>query len=364
MNDFEQERTGIPVDLTRDEFVEYHVAIAKTFGTLRMQLPTVILFLVYLVVIGTFAVTTYVETGIVDIVMILMLAVTVACGGIVLYMMPRRVKKTAVTVYEAGNINGYYGEISITQTDIKKDLGKETVSIPLNERTMYLETESFMAFSTVGENRAIILPARCVTEGMAKAIRNTVFAPDCRVVKRIVKRMTANASEPIARREWDSEPQTLAETTIRYEEKEVKKQMSDMNLKKYIESLPLTATLGLMLGAMFATAEESLLIFFITAIAVVLGMLLVSMLNAGARAKQMLMNDRVTIRVALTDRGVRVSTPSQTRPSMLRWESVEKAVENPDSIDIIGAGQFIRIPKRCIDDVQGFIAVVDKYVKY
>lgn len=361
--DVVQERVGIPVDLTRDEFVDYHKKVAKKFGTLRMQLPTVILFIIYLVVIGSYMTMDLAATGQVNWHLLLMMFITVVCGGLTLYLMPWRVKRTAITLYELGNVSGYYGEVSITPTHIIKDLGTDKVSIPLSERSMYFETDTFMAFSTLGENRTIILPRRCVTKGMAHAIRQVVFAPECRVVKRVTKRMNADKDEPIARRDWPTDPTPLCEVDITYEEAEVKKQLSDMNWKKYVQSLPFTTLLGLMLGAMFATAEESILVFLVTTLGVILGMLLLSMLNTAARAKQILISNDIHVTVTLTDRGVQSKGRNQQKAALLRWESIEKAIERPSSVDLIGAGQYIRVPKRCIDDVDRFIAMVDQYVK-
>ncbi|MBR5134797.1 MAG: hypothetical protein IKV35_04300 [Clostridia bacterium] len=362
----DEQTTGLkklPVDLTKEEFINYHLTIGKRFGSLKMQNPTLVIFGIYLVMIGGFAVSDFVKTGVIPVMTMVMFAITALCGVLMFFLMPMRTKRMAEMLYESGNEKDYYGELTLDNTMIVKDLGTDFVRIPLNDRTMYLETADFMAFSTVGEPRTIILPARCVTEEAAKAIRAIMFAPDCRVSRRVLKRMTAKADAPIERRDNHAEPEIFAVTRVIYEEDEIKKQISDMNWRKFGTSVPLVLVLGVMLGSMLAPEDEmrALMTIGMTVIGVFLGSVVISLIGGKFRIKRSIDITRNTMMsITLTERGVRVRSSAGGRPTVLRWACMKTAVERPSCLEFTGMGQFIRVPKRCIDDVEEWKQIVDR----
>ena len=173
----EQQPYTFPVDLTEKEFLRFSMTLARKMGTLRMQYFIMGIYAVYAVITTVGIVTTFTETGQISLSLVGMLVLTLAGAALTMALMPSRVKKSAKATYAVGNQNGYYGEITVTETAISKYLGDETVTVPLNTpQSMYVETKDFMSFSTAGDQRTIVLPARCMTEETAKAVREAVLS--------------------------------------------------------------------------------------------------------------------------------------------------------------------------------------------
>ncbi len=359
----EQPPRGMPIDLTKEEFIGYQLTVDKHFGTMRMQKPTMILFAIYLIVTIIFLVMTYVNDHIIDWLMLLVMLLTLLGAVLTVTMIPSRMKKRAAMLYDAGDINGYYGELLVDRVSVTKLVGEEEdVVMPLNEKTAFIESKDFMAFFTFGGTKAIILPARCITKEAAASVREAVFAQNCRVVKRVIGRMEPLAQTPIERRDLLTKPQTLFSASMQFNEKEIKDQVSDNSWKRYVQQLPLLIVSGLLIGALMTILQESILWLGVATLAVVIGTLLLSTLNAHARAKQIINNPQgARIRFEMNGRGISAYMGTVAQPLFIRWQAVEYAVEHPDYVEFYGLKQIIRVPKRAIDDFEEFRRIVDTY---
>ncbi len=354
---------GMPIDLTKDEFIEYYMTVAKRFGTLRMQKPSMILFAVYAVITIVFTVMVYVQDGVVDWLMLTVLGVTLVSAALTYFLFPARIRRKAAMLYDAGNTNGYYGELIVNRLEITKIVGEdEQVTVPLDEKAMFLETDTFMALFTAGSPKAIVLPPRCMTPDMASAVREAVFAQGSRIHRRVVSRMPAKAAAPIDRRALPAAAKTLYTCEVTFEPDEIKAQIKDTGNKQYVDSLPTIVIFAMLMGSMMAMIGESLLWFFIGALGVVIGMLLLSLLSSSTRSKQAAMNGENTrIRFELTDHGVMITSRGADRKVFMQWNSLKYVTAYPDYVEFCGLDQIVRIPKRHIDDFDAFSAVVDAH---
>lgn len=354
---------GFPVDLNEQEFMAFHMALAKKMGALRTQTPIMILFAVYLVVDIVTFVKEYIDTGTFSLSLAIIALVTLACAALSMTVVPARIKKNAKAGFLVGNQNGYYGEITVTPYAIMKNIGSETVTIPFSEQTLYVEDKEFMAFTTAGQQRSIVLPARCMTPDMAAQVRQAVFAPNVSIQRRVFARMEARASAPIPRRDFLAAPQTLYLVDFQYTEAELSKLFMDVALKQYFQSLPTVAAMSILAGLLMAILQEQVLWFPCLSLGIIFGYLLITVITAKNRGKK---TDAVQNRthLSLTDQGITLRISPSGQHLNFGWQSVERAVEREAYVEFFhSGGNLLRIPKRAIEDFEEFRRVVDEHFK-
>ncbi len=362
----EETPLSTPVNMTKEEYVAMFTAFQKVLGSLRTFSMMLVMFIVYIVIIGGSTIAMFVQMGQWDPLMLLLNVVTLATGAVTLGVVRRRVTKNAVQTYEAGDIDGYYGEITVTPQYIEKKVYDGAVRIPFDERTVYIEDTCGMQFVSQGVSRGIVIPARCATEALSAEIRRAVFAPNCRVRRRVIKRMPSLAAEPIPRQALKEVPPTLQEVAVRYEPEEIRKIVTDAGWKNYVSSLPILGSFALLCGTLTAMMEESIPVFFVTVVGIMLALLLLSMFSARNKANAAVYApNALTMRVILNRYGVAVeaqaTADTPTNRVLTRWQTLTRAVERADCVELIGAGRMIRIPKRCILDLDGFRQTVDAH---
>lgn len=363
MTHFEEERPqGMPVDLTKEEYIAYHLATSKAFGSLKRQGMLIVLFAIYMIVTVVGGVQQYLETGEISLVMLLMTGVTLAATVLSVTMVPAQVRRKAARSYDMGNINGYYGEWSITATAVTKVIGEDCVEMPLDDNTMYIEDTAFMAFISSGSQRIIILPARCMTEEAAKAVREQVFRGECRIHRRVIARMTPLAKEPIARRAPAAPPQTLLHMDVTYEPQELIQLHGDIAWRHYVHNLPGLVTVALLFAALFALLEESVLLFAVIFLGILLAFLVFSTLAGRRAVKRQTAEQPTRLRLDVTDHGLKAAFQPSGQNVTIHWGSVSRAVERPTCVEFIyGDNHLLRIPKRCIDDMNELRRIVDRF---
>lgn len=355
---------GVPIDLTKDEVIAFNLSQAKAFGVLKMQRPLTLIYALYIVMIAVMLVIEWIDTATVSWVLATLLVLTAAVTAVTLTLLPLRVRKGAAKLYDAGNIDNYYGEVTVSPQQIVKDMGEDRLVIPLDGRSTYIEDSGFMAFITASESRAIVLPARCVTAELAAAVRKAVFAEPCQIHRRVIKRMEAKATVPLAKRAFAKVPMTLSECQINYTPEELKKLAGDLSWKQFVRQLPTMLWMSLMVAtlASFDSAD------WMTTGAWFVGMLLVCiaihLMRAFAAKKQVQQpSAQSSFRFSMNERGL-VFKPSNSSPVTVLWGSVKRAVERPDCVEFTCNGfQMLRIPKRCIDNMEDFKHIVDRYMK-
>ena len=354
---------GIPVDLNEQEYLDFNLTLARRMGALRLQKPMLFLFAVYLAVDVISLIKEFVDTGRISWTLLIIAAVTLACGCLVLTVMPARIRKTAKASFLMGNQNGYYGELTVTPHAVMKNIGDETITVPLDEHSIYLEDKGFMAFTAQGQSRSIVLPARCVTPQMATAIREAVFAPTARIQRRVFARMDAAAPAAIPRRDFPAPPQTLYTLDFAYTEQEAAKLFKDVAMKQYFQSLPTVSAMAIMAGLLLTILQEQVFWFPLISLGIIFGYLLLLLLQARARGKNPVATENRT-HVTLTDRGVELRISPTGQRISFGWQGVERAVERADCVEFFYSGNnLLRIPKRAIDDFDELKRIVDTHVR-
>ncbi len=364
--DTETVERGYPVDVKEEEFVQFSMTLAKTFGALRMQLPTAICFTLYMVLAAVLIVWEYLDSGTISWVLIAVAALSVVCAVPGLIVMPRKTRRTAEKSYRDNNDNEYYGELIVRQGEIVKLGGYKRWSVPLNATTLYIEDTDFMAFTAMGGwQQVILLPARCLTEDMAAAIRRQVFDPACTVNRKVLHRMNARATAPLPMRDLPQLPRTLWSCRFAYTPEELRALMSDTGQRRLVKSLPVTALGSFGAGLAMMLCFESVWALVLTAPLTLLLALLVSSLNAAATAKRTAATQTVRVNVTLTDRGVEFDIQPGGQKMHLRWQAIGRATETDTAVELYYADhRLLRIPKRCIDDMDELRALIDKHRRH
>lgn len=354
---------GMPVDITQEEFVRFQMLFAKKFGQLKMQLPAIIIFSVYMLYFLTVMGQTWLESGQFPFAMVCISVLFAASMAVTMLMLPRRVRKTAESNYRLCDKNGYYGEWTINADAICKETGEATETLPLSERTVYIETADGMAFlSAMGEHKTIFLPARCMTEDAAKKVREIVFDPACRVQRRVIARMTAKASEPMPRRPLLEEPATLYTVDVTYEDAELKKMCNDRAWRQFGKGMLLFLPVSLFLGAAIAMGFENVAAGLLTVPVLILLYLLLMIARASRDAKAIRRAGRQRLILTVNEQYITFRQPP-VAPVSVMWKYVDRAVETPDSVELFYGGNFMWLPKRAVEDMDELRRIVDACMK-
>ena len=354
---------GYPVDVTEEEFVQFSLTMAKTFGALRLQKPTAVCFVLYLLIAIGLVVWEYIDTGTISWVLLSVAALSVVCAVPGLIWMPRKTVRDAKKTYQTNNDNRYYGEIVFENGELIKIGGCKRWVIPMSDTALYVEDTDFMAFASVGNiGNVVLLPARCMTEEMAGAVRAVVFADNSRIKRRVLHRMQAGTQTPIPLREPMPLPQTLWSLRFTYQPEELKTLLTDVGRQRVVRQLPVTVMGSIGAGLAMWLCFESLSALFITTPAMILLMTLVSSLNAAATAKRVSQTQTVQIQMHLTERGLDYEMQPSGRKVYVRWQGIERAVESDTAVELtLTGGELLRIPKRCIDDMETLRSVIDTH---
>ena len=77
----------------------------------------------------------------------------------------------------------------------------------------------------------------------------------------------------------------------------------------------------------------------------------------------------LSLYLSFSDTGIQARAPEGTGPagassaSRIAWATVNRAVERPDSVEFYAGNQFLRVPKRCIPNLELLKELVDRHVK-
>ncbi|MGN0171358.1 MAG: hypothetical protein ACI39E_01080 [Acutalibacteraceae bacterium] len=353
------------VDLTKEEYIDYYMTLSKMNGPLRMQKPTMIFLGLNALVCAAMFVYISVRERAIDWELLLLLVCMVALWALILPLLYRRIRKNAQRLYEQGSDNGYYGVVRVYETGISKETENGTVKVSFSPTSVYLENAEFMAFFSGGSERAIVLPARCLTEEDAAVLRRCVFADTAKLQRRVIKRMTPKASVHIAPQEPSATQSALLTLDFSYLQEELEKLASDTGLRNYIYSLPTITVLSVLMGALTAMLTEDILFGGLIAVAMLLLYLFLMTRISRSRVRRSLgiSPHMARLIVSFTDRGITtLRGGTQGARSLLVWESISRAVERKTCVEFFSGRSFLRIPKRCIPDMQELRGIVDAHM--
>lgn len=354
-----------PANLTREEYIRFNLLIARTSGALRHQKAQLV-FLVLMLVLGfgilliSKFVYNYVDAFLIVVMLILMVMAVVLYGG-----MPGYIRRAAARAYDQTVRQGYtyYGTVYVTKDKMVKRSRMSQVTIQYTEKVSFIESQDMLVLSEPG-NKAIVLPARCLTKEDADSVRQCVLGKVNRekqhvlgrLIPRAAARMDASGNEPD-----DTELLTIA---VQYTQQEFVSMVTDKSMKGFIRTLPVYGTISILTGMLIGLLYGYYwgMILFVSMITAIF-LLTVGMarLRAFLSVRRM-PPDALTIRIGLSEKGMTIRSPRQAERLEYIWPMVSSAVERSNAVDFQAGNTFLRIPKRCIPDLQALKDLVDRHL--
>lgn len=345
-------------DLTREDYVNYYMAVSKIGGPLRLR--NIQLFITLGLFAAMIGICGY-EFAVLDTIDWL----TVGFGGALLlfslgiwWYAPRHVRRSAEKVYDETVDGGYRydGLLRVRDDRVEKENPQGVNAIFLDGGTLFVETADFMAFMTASR-RAIVLPARYLTAEAATSVRHAADKLPYRN-RRFVARVKPQGEIP-------STPNVVEQTTVweqqvRYETDELLGLMRHTTTQNFMKQLPVYSVLSVMCAVMFGWDSQSIPMcmgLFLLFLGLLTIFNLVTPLRRARFAAQLTTGQARTVTVRLTDRGVWLTDPN-SGCTVIPWSAVEHVINRDTFVEIIRARQSVRIPKRYITDLEAFDTLI------
>lgn len=350
---------SFPVDLQKEELVQLTYLQGHRFNPKRQRKMFLIVSLLCLIPVVGMLVEEWMVRRVIDPLLavssVLMLIPMLYAFAILPWLLRRRAEKAYDQSLAAGR--DFFGEVQLYHDRVEKKTADLTAKIPLNGHTMFVETPDLMAFV----NRfspAIILPARCMTEESAKAVRTAAdHLPFTN--RRFLGRLQPQA-QPVTIPGEKQAPQVLWECEFVYSDEELIASARRMMLTRFWMRAPLLVLLSLFPA--FSVGMDGSLPSAIGSCLFFLGLLvvlnLVLPMSNLKRSVVTVTPAQRTRRVTVDTMGVRLNSP-ESGDSLLLWtEDLHVYDKAPFAEFAVKKRTAFYLPKRCIDNVDGFNEVI------
>ena len=235
-----------PVDLTREEFLGYQKLLGRSTGfmqgkTLQIVLSTVLC--VYLLVLFGYLAIRRQEY---DFLLLAAAVVTAAVDLVFWFVLPARRRKAAIALYDENVAAGYsyYGMLQVFPDRVEKAGDEMTTAIPTTPDSLFIESPEYMVWLN-REQRAIVLPARCMTAEAAAAVRAAADRLPPRN-RRFFGRLQPRGEQPLPP---EKVPLTvLWEQTIDYTGEEYTALLRSTTVNNYRRQLPMLSFNSLLIA--------------------------------------------------------------------------------------------------------------------
>jgi hypothetical protein len=348
-----------PVDISRDEFVRFNMIVSKIGGVMRFQKGQIILIAVISVICIFMFISDLISYNKIDPINVMLMIFLISSGAIMVFGFSSRVKNAAENTYDLTQQSGqsYYGIISIYPDRIEKRNDDKLVSINLSQAALYIETQD-MIIITAQQKPAIVLPSRCLTPSDAEAVRSVIFGavPVTRqkIESRFIPAAERHISQPESNSiEQDFDDQNAIIVNVNYTREEFVKMANDSALRNYLKMLPLYSVMSLI-----TSISIGFLYNFGAGIAVYIifnaGLIGLNLFNSRTRSGRIydsMPQNASQINAYFTQSGINIKSQGRSGTVMIKWNSITRAVDRPESFDFYSNSLFIRIPKRCVSDI-------------
>ena len=361
-----------PVDMTREEYIAFNMLVAKTMGILRHRKGQSLLFAVLLSLCLGMMMVSRLVFHYVDMISLLLFLLVLGVGLLLLFGLPGYLRRTAARAYDRTIQGGYdfYGIVRVLADRMEKESKSKGIcsAIYYAKNAVYIESKDMMILLAPG-SRAIVLPARCMTEKDAELVRRRVTDGVDAVRQRLLHKMTPLAGCRIHVQEdgfpsLTREEEKVIAVSVQYRPKEYVELATDKAGRKFIKMLPLFVGTALVLGLAMA-----LTVGFIWGLTVFVGLLTLLFLFQveGCRVKakrriKRLVGELPELEFRFSGRGIAVRTARQKGDIQYPWFMVTRAVERPQCVEFYTDSGFFRIPKREIADLTALKELVDNHL--
>ena len=365
-NDFHtpQEQPEWYVDLTREEFISFRMLLARVNGPLKMRLPTMVMAALCCIALTALAVVDWFQTGrqgYPDPVLLVAALLTLLPGFYTWLYVPAKMKKTAARQYERSVQSGmsYCGRLDLYPDSIEKVGPTATAHIAFDRGTLFVESPEMMVFTAAG-SPAVVLPGRCLTETLAADIRRAAdrLPPQNR---RFIARVQTGGK--VVAPPVEVKPEELWVSTFTYTEEEYAAVLKGLTTQNFWRMAPLLMATSVLGSLAFGWTGGSLLECVPLFVALVAVLLLFNLVLPLSRVKHQVpytsAHDR-TMQVRMDTMALRLKLPKGGENWVL-WCDVDHVYDKETFVEIIHNKKMsLHIPKRCIEDIKEFDAIVTR----
>ncbi len=352
------------VDLNREEFVAFRLLLARVNGPLRMRMPTLLVSIgCSLLMLGLAIEEWWLAAwqGYPDPVMLAGALLVLLPGFYTWFYVPAKMKKTARQQYDRSVSAGmnYCGRLAVTPEYVEKAGATATAHIRLDDRTLFVENAEMMAFVTAG-SPALVLPARCLTEEMATAVRAAADGLPAHCRRFIARVVPGGETVP-----WQEtpKPEEVWVSTFTYTPAEYATVLRGLILQHFWKTSPMTATTATCGALLFGWDEENMLKcipYFLVIFGVLTLFNLVLPLARVKRQVDTLTAHDLTMQVRMDTLALRLKMPKGAE-SWVLWCDVDHVYDKGEFVEFVhNKHATLYIPKRVIEDIPAFEAALNR----
>ena len=348
------------VDLRREEFAHSQWVLSRFAGPMRPRGFMLGISLVLAAALFGMLIVDYVEGYPLDWLTLLM---GVALLGLTLFFWlaaPVLIKRRAGKQYDRAAACGqtYYGFLRVYGDRVEKVGDTATAVIPLDGTTLFVEDKDTMTFLG-NRGWALVLPARCMTQEMATAVRQAADRLPVRN-RRFIARLQPKG-QPVTPVAAPDAP-ALWEASLHYTAEEYVAVTREIIRRRYWQMAPGLTVFAVMGGAVTGWDGRSILpcvIWFLVWFGVLTVLNLVLPLSRVKRQAPFLEPYALSLQVRLDRLGAHVTQQHGARAG-IPWTDVRHVYDKGDMVEICDKQQSIYIPKRCIEDIDAFDGLITR----
>ena len=358
------ERKPWYVDLTRDEFIAFRMLTARLMGPLRQRIPMLVVSIVCFVATMGFAIFEWLTSSIPypDPVLVVGALLVLIPALILCVYVPQRMKKQAGKQYDRSVQAGmdFCGELFIYPDCIEKASSTVTASVRFDERMLFIETAEMMVITAIG-SPAIVLPARCLTEGMAYQVRQAVERLPIRN-RKFLGRIQPKG-EAVAAPKPMAKPEELWVNTFTYTTDEYAVVLRGIIQQHFWKMSPVLTGVSMMGALAFGYDGIDLLpcigYFLAFMLVLILFNLILPLRRVKTQSASLSAHD-LTMQVRMDTMALRVKLPKGGENWVL-WCDVDHVYEREDFVEVVhNKNASLYIPKRVIEDLDALDAVIKR----
>lgn len=355
------------VDLTKEEFIHFRLLLAKVNGPLRHRISSFVMSLACSVLLAGVALwewfTVLGREGMPDPVMLVAALLALLPGLFSMCYVPVKMTRTAARQYDRSVEAGmtYCGRLVIQEGRIEK-IGPTAIgSVPMDQRTLFIESEKMMILVSAG-SPAVVLPGRCMTTELAAAVRQAADRLPPRN-RRFIDRLQAQ-DQVVAPPPEKEPPEEKWACTFTYTPEEYATVLKGLIKQHFVRVAPWLAVASMMGGLFFGYIGEtfdplSAIGHFLLIAGIMVLFNLVLPLSRVKRQAATLTAHDLTMQVRLDTMALRFKAPKSGENPVL-WCDVDHVYDGGEFVEIVhNKKASLYIPKRAIAD----LSALDEAVK-
>lgn len=352
------------IDLKKEEFVAFRMLMARLMGPLRQRIPTLVVSVLCFLTLVGYALFEW-WSGVVtspDPVLLVGAALVLIPSLIIWLYVPYHLRRAAEKQYDrsVGAGMDYCGELIVNPDSIEKVGFAVTACLRIDERMRFIEKEDMMVVLSVNAP-AIVLPARCLTDEMARAVRQAMEKLPTR--NRVFYERVQPQGEVVTPPALKQKPEELWVNTFTYTTEEYAVVMKGIIQQHFWRMAPVMTAGSMMAALAFGYDGESLLPciwYFLAFMAALILLNLVLPLRRVAGQIEKLSTHDLTMQVRMDTMSLRIKLPKGGENWVL-WCDVDHVYEHEKFVEIVhNKKASLYIPKRVIPDLDALDAIIKR----